>query len=155
MDNAEKITNYETLKHIENVKKCLDIIIVELLKRGEEHDKSKLDSPELELFTKVTHQLNGCSYNSDEYKQFLKELKPALDHHYSRNKHHPEHFKNGIDDMDIIDLIEMLADWKSSTLRHQDGNLRKSIEINRERFQMSQQLINILENSIGLFDDIK
>ena len=88
-------------------------------------------------------------------KQFLKDLKPALDHHYSRNRHHPEFFKHGVSDMNIIDLIEMLCDWKASTFRNCDGNLRKSIEINKERFQMSQQLIDILENSIYLFDDIK
>jgi hypothetical protein len=156
-EDQEQITNtnYETLKHVDNVKKCLNVIITDLLKRGEDHDQSKLESPEVELFTTVTHKLKDCSYDSPEYKQFLKDLKPALDHHYSRNRHHPEFFKRGVSDMNIIDLIELLCDWKASTLRHHDGNLRKSIEINRDRFQMSQQLIDILENSIDLFDNIK
>jgi hypothetical protein len=37
-------------------------------------------------------------------------MAPALKHHYENNRHHPEHFKNNIDDMNLIDLIEMLCD---------------------------------------------
>jgi len=155
LNNAEKITNLETMKHIDNIKKCLNKVAVELLKRGEDHDRTKLESPEVEGFTEYTSKLHDCSYGSPEYKEFLKQLKPTLEHHYSRNRHHPEHFKKGVSDMTIIDLIEMLCDWKASTMRHHDGNLKKSIEMNKERFEISQQLNDILENSIYLFDEIR
>jgi hypothetical protein len=78
----------------------------------------------------------------------LKDLKPTLDHHYSNNSHHPEHYKNGIDDMDLLDVIEMLMDWKASTERHDDGNIHSSLEINKNRFHISEQLYNILNNTI-------
>jgi len=55
--------------------------------------------------------------------------------------------------MNIVDLIEMLCDWKAASTRHNDGNLRKSIEINGNRFRMSPQLIKIFENSISLVED--
>lgn len=126
-----------------------------MINRAEDHDSTKLESPELEGFAAVTPKLAKSTYGSEEYNSFLKELKPALDHHYSRSRHHPEHHKDGINDMTIIDLIEMLADWKASTIRHRDGNLKKSIEINQNRFNITPQLTAILENSIDLFDDIK
>jgi len=44
-------------------------------------------------------------------------MKPALEHHYALYRHHPEHFQNGIDDMNLIDLVEMFADWKASSER--------------------------------------
>jgi len=152
LNKEQKATNFITMSHIDRVRHHINSITINLLKRGEEHDQSKLDTPEVELFTEFTPKLANSTYDSDEYKQFLKDMKPALDHHYARNRHHPEHFKNGVDDMNIVDLIEMLCDWKAATERHNDGNLRKSIEINANRFNLSPQLVKILENSMDLFD---
>jgi hypothetical protein len=151
-NEKEAATNNETRKHIANVGKFISIIVRHLQKRAVDHDASKMDTPELELFTEYTEKLAGCTYGSDEYKEFLKGLKPALDHHYAKNRHHPEHFPNGIDDMTLVDLVELFADWKSATLRHNDGNLLKSIEINTKRFNISPQLTKILQNTAELFD---
>ncbi len=145
-------TNLETLKHITTVRDFLDIIIQLLMMRGMKHDKSKMEEPELSYFAEYTAKLKECTYGSEEYKKFLEEMKPALDHHYANNSHHPEHFKDGINDMNLVDLIEMFCDWKAATLRHNDGNLKKSIEHNSKRFNMDTQLTKIFENSIRLFD---
>jgi hypothetical protein len=155
LTHDEIATNYETMKHIRNVQRCINIILNELIDRAEKHDQTKLESPEVEGFTIVTPKLAGSTYGSEEYKGFLAELKPTLEHHYSRNRHHPENHKSGINDMNIIDICEMLCDWKAATIRHTNGNLKKSIEYNKDRFDMSSQLVKILENSISLFDNIK
>lgn len=150
LTTEEQATNYATMRHIERLRNLLNVCVVELLRRGELHDQSKLGSPEVEAFTEYTDKLAGCTYDSDEYKKNLAAIKPALDHHYANNRHHPEHHKNGINDMNLIDLVEMLCDWKSSSERHLDGNLRKSIEINANRFGLSPQLVKILENTADL-----
>ncbi len=149
----QQACNYETFRHIETVRNLLQKVVIELLDRAEKHDQSKLESPEVELFTEFTPLLASTTYGSPEYEEFRKKLKPALDHHYAKNKHHPEHYVHGIDDMTLIDLVEMFVDWKAATLRHHDGNLRKSIEKNTERFQISPQLRKILENTVELFDE--
>lgn len=138
----------DTLDHIGTVQKVLGIFIQNLGKRGIVHDKSKLRSPEKELFDEYTPKLKKLTYGSEEYKESLTALKPALDHHYSVNSHHPEHYENGIDGMDLLDLIEMLSDWKAATMRHEDGDIIKSLEVNRERFKMSDQLYNIFKNTV-------
>lgn len=143
----EEATNYHTMRHIERVRNLLDQCVEELLKRGREHDQCKLESPEVELFTEVTPQLSALTYGSPEYNAMLEKLKPALTHHYSRSRHHPEHFKAGINDMTLIDILEMLCDWKAASERHNDGNIRKSIEINSDRFEIGPQLTKILENT--------
>lgn len=144
----EKACNYDTFRHIERVRNLLNLCVKEILDRAEKHDQSKLQSPEVELFTEYTPRLASSTFGSEEYNNCKKEMKVALDHHYANNRHHPEHFKNGIDDMSLFDLLEMLVDWKAASERHNDGNIRKSIEINGNRFNMSPQLITIFENTV-------
>lgn len=143
----------ETQKHIENVRKYIRFMIDKIDMRGVKHDASKLENPEVEIFAENTLQLAELSYGSDEYKAALERMKPALDHHYAANRHHPEHFVNGINDMTLVDIMEMFCDWKASTLRHNDGNLLKSIETNAERFNMDGQLKQILINTARMIDE--
>lgn len=137
----------DTNIHRSRVKSLIWDAIVELDDRANKHDRSKLMSPEKELFDEFTPKLAGCTYGSDEYKEFLKGLKVALDHHYANNSHHPEHYENGIDGFDLFDLIEMFFDWKAASERHNDGNIFKSIEINTKRFNLSEQIVSILTNT--------
>lgn len=186
----------ETYAHIQEVQRRLDRAIVSLLNRASVHDQSKLESPEAEVFEEFTAKLRGCTYGSDEYKGFLAAMKPALDHHYANNSHHPEHYcwhcpvcnsqfgkaaweiapqgpndsgdrycprccrhgmiyesqlmlkpELGIRGMSLLDIIEMLCDWKAATMRHADGDLAKSIEINQKRFGYSDELKVILQNT--------
>lgn len=50
--------------------------------------------------------------------------------------------------MSLLDVVEMLADWKAATERHDDGDIEKSLEINADRFNLSPQLYSILKNTI-------
>jgi hypothetical protein len=148
--DKEKITNFDTLNHIVKVRNYLNRMVAVLLDRGEKHDQSKMEAPELELFVEYTDKLAETTYGSEEYEANKKAMAPAIEHHYAHNRHHPEHHKNGIDDMNLVDLIEMFCDWKAASERHNDGNIRKSIEVNGRRFDMSPQLIRIFENSVDL-----
>lgn len=121
---------------------------MEILERAKVHDNSKLEAPEKTLFDVLTPRLSGLGYGSEEYNKCLEELKPALDHHYANNSHHPEHFKNGVSDMNLFDIVELFMDWKASTERHNDGNIRKSIDYNKKRFKLSTQLCSIFKNTV-------
>lgn len=137
----------DTLKHIKRVAQLLTEASAELIRRANVHDDSKLKSPEKELFDEYTPKLKDCTYGSDEYKSFLKELKVALDHHYAANSHHPEHYSAGIDGMTLFDILEMFFDWRAASERHADGNIYASININQDRFKMSEQLTQIFRNT--------
>jgi hypothetical protein len=137
----------DTLKHIKQVRKNIGLVIRELRLRGKLHDRSKLQKEEKAGFDEYTPKLAGATYGSGEYKQFLKELKPYLDHHYARNSHHPEHYEQGIRGMNLIDLLEMFCDWYAATKRHKDGDIMRSIAINQERFGYSDDLKAVFENT--------
>ena len=153
LSDREKITNYETLTHITQVRKLLSKILVELVHRAEAHDATKLAPPELPVFVAYTPKLATTAYDSPAYRQCLQEMRPALEHHYAANRHHPEHFPNGINDMTLLDLIEMLCDWQAAVLRHQDGNLNASIERSQARFGISAQLAAILRNTAQFLEE--
>lgn len=194
----------DTYRHIQVVQRLLARTIADLMDRQQAHDQSKLASPELEVFDEFTPKLAGSTYGSEEYKQYLAAMKPALDHHYAANSHHPEHYrpqlckcvseplatdaadgiprvtidarhpsdfwevqarglvasrdckechgtgwvKDGIRGMSLLDVLEMLCDWKAATLRHNDGDIRRSIEINQGRFGYSDELKQILLNTL-------
>jgi hypothetical protein len=141
-------TELETRKHIQQVQELLMKVIHELTLRAQNHDSSKLEDPEKGVFEVYTPKLKNTTYGSDEYNEFLKEMKPALDNHYKKNRHHPEFHERGIDGMDLVDLIEMFCDWKAATLRHADGDMTRSIEHNQTRFGIDDQLKKILKNTM-------
>jgi len=160
------------LRHIEAVRNHLNLCIREILNRAEQHDQSKLQSPEREAFDEFTSKLRGSTYGSPEYKQFLEDLKFPLTHHYANNRHHPEHFTGtacdqcgndeanpcicggprrsiaGIRGMNLIDVLEMICDWRSSSMRHADGDIFKSLRLNQERFGYSDDLAQIIFNTV-------
>jgi len=144
----EQATNNQTRAHIEVVRNLINMAVRELLRRGEIHDQSKLGDLERQTFVEFTPKLKGSMYGSEEYKGFLREMKHALDNHYVSNRHHPEHFTRGINGMDLIDVLEMVLDWKAATLRHDTGDIMRSLEINRERFGISEQLMDIMTNTV-------
>jgi len=149
MDNDKTVQGMmEAMKHIHRVRELLFQMIRELDDRARHHDLSKLESPEKEIFGEYTPELAKAEYGSDEYKALLEKVKPAIEHHYANNRHHTEHWKNGINDMTLIDLIEMLVDWRAATERVKNGNIRKSIEINAARYGISPQLTQIFENTV-------
>ena len=137
----------DTTKHIERVRELVELCRENLNCRKSIHDLSKLHAPEKPIFDEMTPKLKDSTYGSDEYKSFLAQMKPALDHHYANNSHHPEHYPNGIDGMSLLDLLEMLCDWKAAGERHANGSMGRSLEVNRDRFKISPQLQSVLENT--------
>ena len=137
----------DTLAHIDSVRRKIELVCALLTMRAALHDASKLEEPEKSAFDQATPKLKYISYGSDEYKAALAELGEALHHHYAVNRHHPQHFENGINGMTLIDVVEMFCDWAAACERHNDGNLQRSIELNIERLKLSPQLAAIFENT--------
>ena len=138
----------DTLEHIDRVRSHMGAAAWMLHKRAMLHDRSKLEAPEKQGYDVITYRLKDLVYGSDEYRAALRELKPTLDHHYAHNSHHPEHHPEGIAGMSLLDVVEMLMDWKAATERMKDGgDIWASIEYNIGRFRIEPQLAQILRNT--------
>jgi len=137
----------KTKEHIYRVAALLLDCIKDLAERSQSHDASKLEDPEKPIFDQYEDKLRGLEYGSKEYKDTLAEMKPAIDHHYAENRHHPEHYEDGIRGMNLLDLVELFCDWKAATERHATGSLPDSIEHNQKRFDYSDDLKSIFINT--------
>ena len=144
------LTPYEqdVIKHMEQVRENIFAFANVMSLRAIAHDMSKLKGDEKSIMEANFTKLRTTTYGSKEYIALLDEIRPALDLHYARNDHHPEHHPNGVNDMDLFQLVEMLCDWKAAIEKHADGDIMKSLDINKERFGLSDQLYGILRNTI-------
>ncbi len=118
----------------------------ELFVRALKHDLSKYTPDEARGFIQVIHKLSEMEYGTDEYRELLASIRPSIKIHYSKNKHHPEHWDNGIEDMRLLDIVEMFLDWRAATKRHETGDIVESVGLNVGRFGITGVLAKILMN---------
>jgi hypothetical protein len=133
-------------EHRSKVSHYLEMFIIQLARRSQEHDATKLLEPEKSMFDEFIPKLQQIQYGTEEYKANLQAMGEALQHHYACNRHHPEHFENGINGMTLVDLMEMLSDWlaagSKNVLVYKD-----TLEALAERFKIDKQLAKILLNT--------
>jgi len=116
-----------------------------LLERAPLHDISKLSGKEKKMFDRWTPNLKDVEFGSQEYKQALSGMGIGLDIHYANNRHHPEHFKNGIDGMTLVDILEMVCDWMATA--EAKGN-PIDFDYLKERFKISDQMMAVFSNTM-------
>jgi hypothetical protein len=114
MSQDSEKTLRQTYEHIHLVQKLLASAQIQLMRRQFTHDRSKLSSPEWEMFAEITHKLEGLTYGSPEYEAQRNEmLGLALGHHYEHNRHHPEYFPQHEDARQVegIKAHRVMAKW--------------------------------------------
>lgn len=124
-----------------------------VVERAYRHDESKLGEIEFPHYANTIEEFENCPFGTIEHSQAKEKLGIALEHHYKNNRHHPEHFSNGIEDMNLIDVLEMICDWKAATQNYPSsiGNISNSVEILSEKYKISPQLKLIIYNTLRDF----
>jgi Family of unknown function (DUF5662)/NUMOD4 motif/HNH endonuclease len=91
METNPSDSREDTLAHIKRVRELLGEVERNIINRALVHDGSKLREPEKSAFDRLKAlSLSGMVYGSDEYRACLRAGKPAIEHHYAHNSHHPE-----------------------------------------------------------------
>lgn len=139
------VHEHETILHIRRVQSLMGDVQTRLRQRAIVHDSSKLEIPEIEGFAEHTVM---PEYGTPEYEEAHAQLRDTLNHHYLHNDHHPEHHPDGVNDMSLMGLIELLCDWRASTERHPQGCIKRSLIVGQERYKIGPQLSNILNNTV-------
>lgn len=123
------------------IKFCRVLII-----RGLKHDNSKFSKEEFEYVYLLSKNDKTIKFGTQEYYDLVDSIGPAKRAHFIRNRHHVE-FHNSIKDMNLIDLIECLADWLAATKR-KSGDIYNSIDINKEKYKIGEKTKNRLISTI-------
>lgn len=132
--------------HRAQVAYWLDRFVGDLIFRGPRHDLSKFELEEYSAFTSV----EKAEFGTPEYDKGLDMLGEGLCKHYENNRHHPEHFPNGVADMNIVDFTEMIADWLAAS-----GGKEPNFDYLQNRFNISDQLLSIIKNTFRDFPGSK
>jgi len=141
----------DTKVHIGHVQGFMGRIIDAVRQAAIEHDKSKFEEPERSAYAVVIPKLAGLEYGSEEHRKVLGLMRPAIKHHQSVNRHHPEYHSKGLAGMDIIDLAEMVCDWKAASMRGGD-DFEKSLKVSLKRFGIEEPLASIIANTAKRFE---
>lgn len=151
MGQINKDSTRGTRIHIATVVRIMSKLVSELMLRAATHDQSKLESPEAGWLALADAEegFHEKSYSTTQDLNHRNRLSEFLAHHYKNNRHHPEHFEHGIDDMTLVDVFEMFADWTAASFRNKNGDIIRSIRMNKNRFSMSPQLMRIFENTVN------
>lgn len=145
-----------TKEHIVKVRDNMSIFNKVINVRGLKHDLSKITSDiEYDNYRKVIMTLKKEKTGSQEYNKARESIKPAVDHHYENNEHHPEHFKDGISGMNLIDLIEMMSDWQAVNDEVPGRDLKPWIRKCKDKYNMSDDLFNVFMNTADFLSEYK
>jgi hypothetical protein len=139
----------DVTQHTNWVVKYITEFIHQLEKRGEQHDADKFASPIKDVYSKNFDALMEVPYGSEEYNRITgsSQFKAAFKQHTENNRHHTQHFKNGVDDMNLVDVVEMLCDWKAASDRSKTSIL-DGMKLNYKKYKIDGTAQKWLENTI-------
>lgn len=139
--------------HRKRVFDYMSTISKEVMRRGNEHDLSKYEKEEYPVYEQFTAEFAKHPFGSEGYNKIKEAMASAIQHHYQHNRHHPEHFPDGIEGMNLVDLLEMICDWKSATQNHPEtpGDMGKSLQVAIQKYNISPQLAKVLYNTMRDF----
>lgn len=135
----------DVMEHKRLVEHWMRDFMYQLKKRAECHDDSKLMPPEKALFDKWEPEKKRRTFGTDYYKQALDGMGEGIQHHYQVNRHHPEHFVNGVNGMTLVDLVEMFFDWVAAA---EARSAPVDLVNGQIRFDLSPQLVEIFSNTL-------
>jgi Family of unknown function (DUF5662) len=141
------------IQHIQWLMEGMCWIQSQLMLRMLTHDRTKIEADELDAYAEIVPHFKDFEYGTEEHEAHGNKLEGAWTHHTSHNKHHVEHFEQGMVDMTLIDIIEMVCDWRAASLRSGSFDYKRSLEIAKKSNSIPSMLAQIIENTCRVMDE--
>jgi len=144
--NLEVLT--DTIIHVDEVRENLQDCIHDLTKRSIVHDRTKFQEPEFSVFCSTRQEFKKANYGTPEYEAVTEKAKVGVQHHHANNRHHTAYHKDGIHDMNLLDILEMISDWKAASRRSPDLTFIESLPKAFDRYDIPPALRQVITNTI-------
>ena len=139
----------DTIRHVSEVAENLAEMRHDLEKRGIAHDRSKFEAVEFDAFVETRPAFKKANFGTPEYQKCTEATEEAVNHHYANNRHHTDYHSGGFADMNLLDILEMLADWRAASRRSPDLSFEESLPRAFERYKipgnMQKHIVNTLK----------
>lgn len=120
----------------------------EINTRARRHDQSSLSGTELRIYKEHFDELQKYPIFDPRRDIVLSKMRVAIAYHHEANDHHPEHFTNGIDDMNLLQLMEFVADVMSQS--EQNGiDVYEILPLLKDQYDISNQLYQVILNTVA------
>jgi len=153
VNNKNTEFNERVFRHQDKVGETMSRLGGQVSCRGACHDHSKLHEEEYQGFVDLLAADSDMDVRSKEYQDIVTSAKTAcIQTHYKNNRHHPEHHEN-IEDMTLLDLIEMVCDWKaaSPSKRHK-GSFEENLAFLKERKGLTERQCYVIDLIVTWID---
>ena len=138
----------DVIRHVSEVQENIEEMAHDLKVRSIKHDRSKFDDPEFSTFVRTRPEFKVANYGTPEYEAVIEKARVGVDHHYANNRHHTAHHPNGVKDMNLLDLLEMLADWRAASRRSPNLSFTDSLPRAFKKYRMDESLQRLICNTI-------
>lgn len=116
--------------------------------RARHHDQSSLNGSEFRIYEEHFDELQKYPMFDPRRDAVLKEMRVATMYHHNANDHHPEHFDDGINGMNLIQMIEFVADIMSQS--EQNGiDVYEMLPLLKDQYDISSQLYQVILNTVA------
>ena len=138
----------DIIAHISEVAENLSQMVGDLEQRAKAHDRSKFEPLEFDAFVQTRPKFRVANYGTPEYQECVDAIKPAIDHHYQVNCHHTGFYSGGFADMNLLDIIEMLADWRAASRRSPDLTFKDSLPRAYKKYGIPDNMQRHIEQTL-------
>lgn len=138
----------DTISHISEVAENLIRMAEDLKARGVAHDRSKFEAIEFDAFVQTRPKFKVANYGTPEYQECVDIIKPSIDHHYKVNRHHTGFFSDGFQSMNLLDILEMLADWRAASRRSPDLTFKDSLPRAYAKYGIPENMQRHIEETL-------
>ena len=138
-DQAQMQTLLTITEHREEVADALYALADAISRRARIHDRDKLKGKNFRDYVEVSKIGRTHPFGSEAYAEAMKPHKAeggVVDRHFKANPHHPEFYDIPKVQMNFLDIIEMVCDWRAAARTYGTGRLSESVAYQKQNMDL-------------------
>lgn len=142
--------------HLSLVRNDLNICILDLVKRSQNHDLDKLfDLEQNIVYERHFPEIKKLEFGSAEYMEYHRQFFDHASILHSQNDHHFYSKHNQHTEPNLIDLLEAIIDINASNKQYSQKGIEQTINICERKGMFDIDLKEYVYNTLKMIEDSK